>query len=182
MNTPAEISLATIEQAAKQFAADHTALAELVTGLNQAVEDLKRNSIPAIKRRVARAAESRAALAELVDQARHLFVQPRTVIFHGMKVGLQKGRGGIEWDDEAKVIQLIQKHFSAAQAELLIKTTRKPIKKAIEDLDIADLKKIGCRIVETGDAVIINPVDSQVDKLVNALLKDAAELEAAGNN
>jgi hypothetical protein len=170
-----DISLADIELAAKAFAADRAILAEVVDGLNDDIEGLKRHALPVIKRRVAHAAESQAVLMSLVDKARHLFVQPRTVIFHGIKVGLHKGSGGITWDDDATVIRLIEKHFTKAQAELLIKTTRKPIKKAIEDLDIADLKRIGCRIEETGDAIIIKPTDSHVDKLVNALLKDALE-------
>ncbi len=174
MNTT-EISLATIETAAKAFAADRAELATCVENLNTTIESLKRHAIPQIKRRVNAAAQSQATLAALVDQSRHLFIQPRTVIFHGIKVGLQKGRGGIEWDDEAKVIALIEKHFTTAEADLLIKTTRKPIKKALEDLDIATLKKIGCRIEDTGDQILIKPADSQVDKLVNSLLKDAIE-------
>ena len=182
MNTPQDISLYTIEAAARQFAADRLELCTVVTNLNTSIEALKRHTIPQIKRRVAVAAESHAALEALVDKGRHLFIQPRTVVFHGIKVGLQKGRGGIEWDDDAKVVGLIEKHFTRAQADLLIKTTKKPIKKAIEDLGIADLKKIGCRIEETGDSIIIKPTDSQVDKLVTALLKDATsetETEAA---
>ncbi len=170
-----EITLATIEQAAKQYAADRADLAHVVTDLNDDIEALKRRAIPVIKRRVAAAAESQAAISALVDQSRHLFILPRTVIFHGIKVGLQKGRGGITWDDDAKIIELIEKHFTKSQADLLIKTTRKPIKAALEDLDISDLKKIGCRIEETGDSIVIKEIGSQVDKLVTALLKDAVE-------
>ena len=170
-----EISLATIELASKQFASDRADLAHIVTDLNDDIEALKRRVIPVIKRRIAAAAESEAALSALVDKSRHLFIQPRTVIFHGIKVGLQKGRGGIDWDDDAKVIQLIEKHFTKDQADLLIKTTKKPIKAALEDLDISDLKKIGCRIEETGDAIVIKEIGSRVDKLVTALLKDAVE-------
>ena len=45
---------------------------------------------------------------------------------------------------------------------------------------IADLKRIGCTIEETGDVVVIKPTDSDVDKIVSALLADAtAETEAA---
>ena len=174
-STSPEINLATIELAAKQYASDRGDLAQAVTDLNNDFEALKRKAIPIIKRRVAAAAESQAAISALVDKSRHLFIQPRTVIFHGIKVGLQKGRGGIAWDDDSKIIQLIEKHFTKDQAELLIKTTRKPIKAALEDLDIAELKKIGCRIKGTGDVIVIKEIGSEVDKLVSALLKDAVE-------
>ena len=174
-NSTSEISLATIELAAKRFAADREELSTCVQQLNNSIEALKRHTLPMLKRRLNTAAESEAALTALVDQSRQLFIQPRTVIFHGIKVGIQKGRGGITWDDESKVLDLIARHFTAAEADLLIKTTRKPIKAALEDLDIATLKKIGCRIEDTGDQILIKPADSQVDKLVNSLLKDAIE-------
>jgi hypothetical protein len=37
------------------------------------------------------------------------------------------------------------------------------------------LKKLGCTVRDTGDEVVIKPVDGDVDKIVRALLKDATE-------
>jgi hypothetical protein len=170
-----ETSLATIEQAAKAYAEKRDTLCSMVTLLNQQIETLKKHALRDIKRAVNQAAEKKSDLSNLVDSARHLFIKPRTVVFHGIKVGLRKGSGGIDWQDDARVVELIKKHFPKAQAELLIKTTEKPIAKALQDLDIADLKKIGCTIDDTGDLIVIAPVDSNVDKLVEALLKDATE-------
>ena len=171
-----EITLPVLELAAKQFAADRADLAAQVQNLNSAIEALKRSAVPLIKRRVNAAAESHAKLSALIDQARHLFVKPRTIVCHGIKLGLQKGKGGIDWDDDEKLIQLIKKNFSQDEADLLVKTTEKPIVSALEDLDVATLKWLGCRVLDTGDQVLIKPADSQVDKLVTALLKDALEI------
>jgi hypothetical protein len=77
------------------------------------------------------------------------------------------------------VVTLIEKSFPKAQADLLIKTTKKPIKKALEDLDVGALKRIGCRVVETGDEIVIKPADSEVDKIVTALLADAIDEQEA---
>ena len=176
MNGPtaaAEVSLAMIESGAKQFADKHQDLAGIVQLLNDQVEAMKRAALPDIKRAVVRAAEAHAKLFNLVESAPGLFVSPKTITFHGIKVGYRKGSGGIEWDDPDKVVELIEKHFSAARAELLIKTTKKPIKGAIEDLDVSDLKKIGCRVEATSDVVVIKATDSGVDKIVTALLKEA---------
>lgn len=100
-----------------------------------------------------------------------MFDTPRTVVFYGIKVGLQKGKGAIEWDDDAQVVKLIEKHFPE-QADVLIKTTKKPVKKALAQLTVAELKKLGIVVEETGDQVVIKSTDSEIDKLVNALLKE----------
>lgn len=170
-----ETTLATVELAAKQFAADRSELAAAVQTLETQLQFLKSAAMAGIKRRVEKAAESKVALANLVDANRQLFTSPRTIVFHGIKVGLRKGAGGIDWDDDAKVVARIEKLFPKSQAELLIKTTKKPIAKALEDLDVSDLKKLGCTIEDTTDQVVIKPVDGDVEKLVTALLKDAVE-------
>lgn len=173
--TTPEITLVTIENASKIYADRHNDLADMVTTLNDELAAIKRRFLPMIKKRVNEAAEAKARLEAFVDHGRHLFESPRTLILHGIKVGLRKGTGGIDWDDDARVVALIKKNFTKSQADLLIKTTEKPIKKALEDLDLPLLKAIGVRVEQTGDAIVIKPVDSDVDKLVTALLKDATE-------
>ena len=46
---------------------------------------------------------------------------------------------------------------------------------ALGDLLADELKKLGISVTEGGDAIFIKPVDSAVDKLVDALLKEATE-------
>jgi len=166
-----DITLADIEQLAKRFAAAHADLSTTVTELNDAVEAVKRVRLTAIKRGVEKAKQHRADLEALVDSARHLFVKPRTVIFHGIKVGLQKGKGGIAFEDPERVLALIKKHFPD-QAEILIRTKETPDKEALETLPVADLKRIGCEVTEAGDQIVVKPTNSDVDKIVTALLKE----------
>lgn len=172
-------TLAEIEKLTIAFADARALLASEVTNLEQELEALKRKRMPAIKALVARAADKSAALTQAVSAAPQLFEKPKTQTFAGIKVGFRKGTGGIDWADDARVCALIEKHFPKAQAELLIKTTKKPIAKALADLDVADLKRIGCTVEATGEIVVIKPTDSSVDKIVNALLKDATETEVA---
>ena len=89
---------------------------------------------------------------------------------YGVKVGFEKGKGRIEWDDDDTVVRLIEKHFPE-QADILIKTKKKPAKKALAQLSVAELKKLGVTVEETGDQVVIKSTDSEIDKLVTALLK-----------
>lgn len=164
-----------IETSASRYAENRRALSAIVENLNAELESLKRKSLPRIKRLVELTAESEAILREAIKLNAGDFTSPRTVVLHGIKLGFRKGSGGIDWDDDAKVAELIEKHFSKAQAELLIKTIKKPIAKALTELDVATLKKIGCRVEDTGDVVVIKPADSDVDKIVTALLKGATE-------
>lgn len=174
--TPAN-SLGSIEALTNKYAKARQALADAVTELNQKIEALKRQHLSHLKSLVADAADAHATLSHAVQSSPSLFEKPKTQTFAGIKVGFRKGTGGIDWDDDAKVVALIEKHFPKAQAELLIKTTKKPIAKALADLDVADLKRIGCRVESTGEVVFIKPTDSAVDKIVNALLKEATEGE-----
>lgn len=173
-----DISLADIEQGAKRFAEAHQELTSIVTELNDAVEAAKRARLNLIKRAVAKAAERRGALEAQIDSARQLFIKPRTIIMHGIKVGLQKGKGGIDFDDPEKVVALVKKHFPD-ETDLLIHIKETPNKEALAQLPAADLKRLGCEIKDSSDQVVIKPTDSDVDKIVAALLKDATETEAA---
>ena len=170
--TNTETTLLTIDPMVKSYAEKREDLCSIITLLNAQIEALKSAALPDIKRAVAKAAEKQSVLSAAIDSARHLFIKPRTIILHGIKLGFRKGTGGIDWEDDAQVCYLIAKHFPKAQADLLIKTTKKPIAKALEALDVADLKKIGCTIEDTGDVIVIAAVDSDVDKIVKALLTD----------
>jgi hypothetical protein len=170
-----------IETSTKKFSDARTNLGDLVQSLNDGIELMKRDYMTKIKKAVVVAAEKKADLHALISESQDLFVKPRTVIFHGIKVGMAKGKGSIEWEDESVVVKLIKKHFPD-EVDKLIKTTEKPIKKNMADLSASDLKKIGVQVEECGDIVYIKATDSEVDKIVNALLKDSEEeLETSGN-
>jgi hypothetical protein len=179
-----QTSLADIEALARKFSEARNVLGDELKTLNAKIEALKREHMPALKKLVGLAAERQAKLSAAIDSNHDLFVKPRTVIFHGIKCGLRKGSGGIDWDDDDRVVALIRKQFPKAQADLLIQTKERPITKALADLDVAELRAIGCRVEDTGDVIVIKATDSAVDKLVNALLKGAideaqSEAEAA---
>ncbi|GAB4485935.1 MAG: hypothetical protein OHK006_12930 [Thermodesulfovibrionales bacterium] len=165
------MDLVTIEGLTKDYADARRSLADRVQALNDEIEAAKKRLLPGIKRAVEKAAEKKAALSSAVLEGVHLFERPRTVVISGIKVGLEKGKGKIEWEDDEQVVRLIEKHFPE-QADVLIQTKKKPLKKALANLSAAELKKIGVVIEETGDQVVIKGADSDVDKLVKALLRE----------
>jgi hypothetical protein len=150
-----------------------------VQALNDEIETLKRRRLPGIRSALAEAQATKDELAVMLNDSRELFERKRTQIFHGIKVGIVKGKGVVSWASASKVVELIKRHL-ADQADVLIKTEEKPVKSAIANLPSVDLKRIGCTISDTGDQVYIAPTDSEIDKIVDALLKDSkTELEQA---
>ena len=90
-----------------------------------------------------------------------------------------EGKGAISFEDADSVVARIKKHFPD-QVDVLIRTKEEPVKDALSNLSAADLKKIGVTVSEAGDKCVVKPVDSEVDKMVDALLKAAArEFEEA---
>lgn len=178
----ADVTLGDIEKKTKAFSDARKTVIDLVNELNELIQQTTRERMPAIKRAIAITAEKRTELEVKIQSAPNLFVRPRTLEIHGIKVGYAKGKGKIEWEDDDYVVRMIEKHLPKDQHELLIKTTKKPISGGIKELNVTDLKKIGCTVEETGDYIMIKPIDTEVDKLVKALLKDAIDAEQAAKN
>lgn len=168
------LTLHHIEALTATYSEARDGLGRLVDALQAEVADLKRRYHAGILAHAQQAAAAKAELEAAVEAAPELFAKPRTRVWHGVKVGWVKGRGGLEWDDPDQVVQLILKH-RPDEADLLVKTTRTPVKRALEQLPGAELKKLGCRLVESGDQVVVKPMEGDIEKLVDALLKDAGE-------
>lgn len=172
-----------VKEAAKLYADNRELLALRVANLHTEIEELKRKHMPEILEAAGDTANVKETLAALIDESRELFAKPRSVIISGIRVGLKKGSGKNEIEDEEATIRLIHAHMPKKDWPLYIKTVEKVIKKPLEDLDGVTLKKIGVKVEGTGDVILIKATDSDVDKLVNAMLKEAAgqaeELEEA---
>jgi hypothetical protein len=172
-------TLGEIERLARDYADARARLGETVQDLGDKQEALRRQYLPGIKRQVGIAKERRARLVAAIEDNPELFERPRTIIVHGIKIGLRKAKGIVEWASEETVIKLIKKCLPN-QADLLIKTTEKLLKKPLQQLPGADLKKIGVTVRGAEDEPVIEPVDSEVDKLVEKLLKDEKNDEEEG--
>lgn len=163
-----------IEGKAREYSVARGALVELVNGLHTEIEQAKKKYLGAIRKQVAKTKDAESALAAAVERAPELFQKPRTLSLHGVKVGFQKGKGGIAWDDQEKVVARIERIYADDEAMLatLLRVKKSPNKEALENLDVAELKRLGCTVRAAGDQVVVKPVDGEVDKLVAALLKD----------
>lgn len=170
------LSLTDIETLTRKYDAARTDLNSLVSALQEEMEAARREALPRLRKLVARTAESHAALKAGIEAAPALFVKPKTLVISGIKVGFVKQPGRLDIADPDKVVALIEKHLPDLE-DTLVSVKKTPVKKALEQLSAAELKKLGVSVTEDTDAVVIKPVDDNVDKLVLALLKEcAAEL------
>lgn len=168
------MSIEEIEVIAKAYAEAYDALRLEVRALEAAVVLLKARRLPKIRQYAAAAANAKAELEAAVDAGRPLFKRPKTRILHGIKVGLQKGKGKISFDDAAAVIKRIRAKLPR-KAKALIKVTETPVKAALGQLSADELKKIGVTVHDAEDQVVAAPTDSDIDKLVDALLSASGD-------
>lgn len=168
------MSLTTIDQQTRQYAAARRTLADRIQALEDQLTALKRRKMAGIKSALALMVDSHDLLTQTLADNPDQFQKPRTLIIDGIKVGYRKQKGKIIIASAESTCKHIH-HKLPDQAHLLIETTEKPVKAALEQLSGADLKKIGVTLTEDTDQTLIKPTDSALDKLVDALIKDAIE-------
>ena len=160
-----------LNENARALSDARTHLGTLAQTLNAGLKALKDDQMPEIRAAIETATVAWKALELGIQLHPELFVRPRTVAAHDITFGLEKGKGAINfaYSDE-KTCDLIRKKLPAL-AKTLIAKKEAPVKKAVQRLDAAQLKLIGASICSAGDAVVIRPATSDVDKLVKALVK-----------
>jgi hypothetical protein len=163
-----------LDRLTKAYADQRTLLAERLTALERDLNGVKHKHMKELKRHVALTAECQTNLASAIDQVPELFQKPKTRIVHGIKIGFRKGKGKIEWEDDAQLVALIKKRFPDFVDDLIL-TTEVPSATGLQELDAAELRKLGVTVEEAGDQVVVKAVESDVEKLVKALLKGAMD-------
>jgi len=163
--------LGQIEEFTKDFSAKREALSAEVRQLQQGLEAVRNHYLGRVKTLADDVAEAQALLHQAVKESPEAFVKPKTLVLSGVRVGFKKEKGRIVWEDDATVVKLIRRHFPD-RVEDLIKTEERPLKTALAQLKGAELKKLGVEVEADTDAVVIKPTDTEIDKLVSALLKE----------
>ena len=161
-----------LEIKCKELRLKQDTLSEISSKLNRDLEEAKDKYMAEIKSAVREVADGRADIRNYVDDHRDLFAKSRSQTLHGIKVGLQKGRGVIECDDELRALEWIDKHCDSDIADSLVKRYEKLNKSALNDVASADLRAMGVRIIDTGDKIVIKDVDGEVEKLITSMLKE----------
>jgi len=166
------ISFSDIEAAAVQLASARKRIAEAVGALNAEIESARARHHAGVRAAALAGADAFDRLSARIQSRPDLFENPRTVVIDGIKVGFQKGKGSIEFDDEDRAMQRIRRHLPD-EAEKLIGCRFFIVKNAVARLPAADIKRIGGQIVGAEDQVLIKPLDTETDRLIAAAIKAA---------
>ncbi len=173
------MALENIQKLADRYAATRNVLTEKVHLLQGEMEAVKRSKLTSIKKALAKAVEAHDQLHAAIEAHPELFSKPKTHTFTGIRVGYMKQKGKVTIPDEEDTIRRIREQLPKAQAELLISVKESVAKSGVADLTAKDLKRLGITVTADSDQVTIKPVDGSVDKLVNALLKEAEQIGEA---
>jgi len=173
------MKLEDIENLTRAYAVARKTLAGAVGKLQEDIDTAKRRRMQSIKDAVAVAADTHSKLSAAIDGSRENFVKPRTITIAGIKIGMRQVKVGIalEKEDEDAVIARIRAQLPKDQVELLIRKKESVDRNALVDLSEPDLKRLGVKVIKVHDEVYIKPTDGEVDRLVNALLKEAEIIE-----
>lgn len=165
-----------IEAATKAFAEARSVLVERAEAMRDELESVRRRHMRGLKRAIESTHAMQTALFNHIDASRELFVKPRSVVFHGIKVGLQKARPSVNWSDARVVAERVNEHLPE-QRDTLVDIVYKPVAAALLQLDAETLKRIGVRRDDGKDSILIKPVDGGIDKLVEAFMRELDALD-----
>lgn len=163
---------------ARSYAKARDALEASAEEIRQLQRKAVRDRLRGLRSRVAEAATAHDALKAALEARPGLFVKPRTVAVDGVKFGFRKQTGALDVGDEAQAIERLRKKLPGL-ADALINVKESLDKKGLRKLAAADLARIGVTIGDPVDEVVIATAESDIDKLVDALLDDG-DGEAAG--
>lgn len=174
-----EATLGQIETKSEKYEVASAFLDQLISDLETDLETVKKKHLARIKKQAGEVANLEAELHSLIERSPKLFVRPRTLTVHGIKVGFTLSTGKLEFDDEETVITLIKK-FHKDDVDTYIRKTEEVNKDALRTLDTDALKKLGCKIEGAGDVVVLKRVAGEVEKLINKLITKLVEAMVDG--
>lgn len=175
-------TLGEIEGMTARLADASNALDEQLAAYEQELQAVNDKHLRPLKRLATTVAQAEADLHAAIEAAPYLFVKPRTLSMHGLKVGFSFSEGKLVFDDEELVIKLLKKHLPE-MTDALINTTEKVNKDGVKSLGLTDgeLTKLGMKIEDRGDTVLIKRSAGDIEKLLSKLKTKLVEaiIEAA---
>ena len=107
LTTPEAIKV--IDLSAQRYSVARGRVSYLLSAYQIELAALQKKHFGKIREASLDAADLKNQLAETIGHYPELFESPRTMTLHGIKVGFQKGKGKIEWEDDEKLADRILK-------------------------------------------------------------------------
>jgi hypothetical protein len=174
------MNLAEIERLTREYSKQRAALADKVGEMQTEAAKIRKIYLESIKRAVERAGEAHAALFQAIQEAPELFQKPKSLLLCGITVGYRKAKDRAEWADNEQLAAKIQELFPELYPTL-VKVERKPLAKALLLMGEKVLKQLGVTLDRGTDSVIIEADNSEIDRLVEALVREAEQETEVGS-
>lgn len=173
-------TLTQIRETAQRLADAHresiSRAAALESAINAVITPIYASHRAGIDAAAEEEAAAKAELQRLIDAAPQLFGKPRSITQDGVKTGYRKSEDTLDWDDDATVIARIRALPELADlAPVLIRTEETLNIAALAELDGNARRKVGIRLIPGIDQPFITFTDSDVEKMVKAILADASK-------
>lgn len=172
------MNLAQIQDLATQLAAARLALQKAAAKYNAALQRAVADILPAVREQATQCANAQHQLLEAVRDNPDAFKRPKSHTILDVKFGLRKVGGGILYGDPAEVVSLIERRLPD-QIDQLIHVVKSPNKNGIKTLPAADLRKIGCGLIEPHDEPFVQCAQTDLDRLVKAILNQNSQDQSA---
>lgn len=176
MNTTATETHEQLDTLAKNYASRRERVKVLVDQIEDDIRAVHRKHRRALLDAISTAEGAQAALRAEITEHPELFEKPKTITLHGLKIGYRKGSGKVEWEiEDEQLIARLKKRFGTESPQLAacVEVVEKVVKDGLRDLEAKDLAALGVTIEDVVDVPFIKSVDSEADKLVKRLLKEA---------
>jgi hypothetical protein len=168
------IDVMTLEARAADLRAARDALSQAAEAAHAAMQQAAAAHMGAVRAALAASLDAEAALRGAVEQSPpELWRKARTRTVHGIKFGWVKQRGRVEFDDEAKVIERMKKLLPPDQWALLVRVKEAVHKPGVYDLTAGDLKRLGIRITDDCDEVVVKDLKAEIERAIEQVLKGA---------
>lgn len=172
------ITLATIEQETRDYAAVRRAALDQAAQIQSEIDAVREKHAKTLRRRVQRMTESHEALFERIAAAPALFPEgAKSIVVDGIKVGYQKGKVKLEIADESAAISALQMIIEVGPlsereiAKAALKTTHKLSDAGLKKLSASQLDGMGVKLIPAVDSVLVMPQEDDATKAVDALIK-----------
>lgn len=159
------VTLESLSAAAEDVAGRRRSLVAAAAEMDAEIAAVRKRHMPALRRLALSVKTATTTLRDLVSGAQSLFEKPKSRTVADIQYGFKKGRGRIEFDDEAKVIARIRAKRPDLVATAIV-TKESVAKDVLDKLPVAELKALGVSVVEAGDAAFVKAKDADTDKLI----------------
>ena len=160
-----------MEERAKLLATQRASLADVLASASAELSELTGKWGDKLKEAAAAVDESERTLVGYVEMAPFLFVRPQSIEVDGVRFGLRKGKGRLEYADEKKLIDRIERQLTKGQRGPLLKITKKVLKGPLARLSADVLKRLGVNVKAAGTEAFVGYPKSDLEKRIEWWLK-----------